>query len=55
MLHDWTLSNNTLAPFDVVDIFEFNNTLDKIVSLKIIYDTWWTREKFNVLVPLHES
>lgn len=53
--YDWTLSNNTSAQFDVVDIFKFNDTLDKIVNLKIIYDTWETREKFNDLSPSHES
>ncbi|MFA6036987.1 MAG: nuclear transport factor 2 family protein [Legionellales bacterium] len=49
--YDWTLSNNTSAPFDVVDIFELNDTFDKIINLRIIYDTWQTREKFNDLSP----
>ncbi len=53
--YDWTLSNDIMVPFDVVDIFEFNDTRDKIVTLKIIYDTWKTREQFNVLLPAHES
>lgn len=46
--YDWTLSNQTAAPFDVVDIFQFNDTLEKITSLKIIYDTWLTREKWSI-------
>lgn len=43
---DWVLSDGTPAPFEVVDIFEFDDQ-KKIVSLKIIYDTEQTRKQFN--------
>ena len=36
--YKWTLKNNELVNFDVVDIIEFD-TQNKISKLKIIYDT----------------
>jgi len=45
--YDWTLSNGVEAPFEVVDMFQFNET-HQITSLKIIYDTWSTRNKLNI-------
>jgi len=43
---DWILKDGVSAPFEVVDIFEFDDKM-KIASLRIIYDTQQTREKFN--------
>ncbi|WP_299157048.1 nuclear transport factor 2 family protein [uncultured Tenacibaculum sp.] len=36
--YKWTLKNNQIVKFDVVDIIEFDND-NKISKLKIIYDT----------------
>lgn len=36
--YKWTLKNNNIVEFDVVDILEFDNE-NKISRLKIIYDT----------------
>jgi hypothetical protein len=36
---DWVLKDGTPAPFECVDIFEFDPVSNKIQSLKIIYDT----------------
>jgi len=36
--YQWTLKNNEIVNFDVVDIIEFD-TQNKISKLKIIYDT----------------
>ena len=36
--YKWTLKNNEIVKFDVVDIIEFN-AQNKISKLKIIYDT----------------
>lgn len=36
--YKWTMKNNEIADFDVVDIIDFNNSA-KINNLKIIYDT----------------
>ncbi|WP_186758559.1 nuclear transport factor 2 family protein [Echinicola salinicaeni] len=44
--YKWTLKNNELADFDVVDIIEFNRS-DEIKFLKIIYDTVKSREIMN--------
>lgn len=45
-LYDWTLKDDALAQFECIDIFKFN-TENKIIELKIIYDTWKVREKFE--------
>jgi len=44
----WTLKNNDLVTFDVVDIIEFNNA-NQISKIKIIYDTVKSREIVNIL------
>jgi len=44
----WTLKNNDLVTFDVVDIMEFNND-NQISKIKIIYDTVKSREIVNIL------
>ncbi len=41
--YDWTLAKGGQIEFDGVDLFEFNDD-DKIVSMKIFYDTHPTRE-----------
>ena len=41
--YTWTLKNNKNVTFDVVDIIAFN-AKNKIISLKIIYDTMATRK-----------
>jgi len=41
------MKNELHAPFEVVDIFQFCDAGDKITNLKIIYDTFHTREQFN--------
>lgn len=46
-LCDWILKDGTPAPFECVDIFEFEPTSNKIRSLKIIYDTYHIRGAFN--------
>lgn len=45
-LFDWTLSNGTPAPFEVVDVCKFS-TDGKIQELKIIYDSMKTRAAFD--------
>ncbi|WP_215222598.1 nuclear transport factor 2 family protein [Echinicola shivajiensis] len=44
--YKWTLKNNEVADFDVVDIIDFNQS-DEIRFLKIIYDTEKSREIMN--------
>jgi len=41
--YKWTMKNNEIADFDVVDIIDFNNSA-KIKNLKIIYDTVKSRK-----------
>lgn len=41
--YKWTLKNNQIVEFDVVDIIEFDDQ-NKISKLKIIYDTVIARE-----------
>ena len=41
--YTWTLKNNQIVEFDVVDIIEFDNQ-NKISKLKIIYDTVMARK-----------
>ncbi|WP_428742432.1 nuclear transport factor 2 family protein [Tenacibaculum sp.] len=41
--YKWTLKNNKVVEFDVVDIIELNSE-NKIKKLKIIYDTVITRK-----------
>lgn len=43
--YDWKLKDGTNVAFDCVDVFEFNETDDKISSLTIIYDTFPVRQK----------
>lgn len=45
---DWTLSNGTKAPFEVIDICQFSSD-GKIDELKIIYDSAKTRPAFEKL------
>ena len=45
---DWTLSDGTPAPFEVVDVCRFSNE-GKIEELKIIYDSAKTRPAFENL------
>lgn len=44
--YKWTLSNNEIVEFDVVDIITLN-TNNKIEKLKIIYDTVTARDILN--------
>ena len=44
---DWILKDGTPAPFECVDIFEFDPLSNKIKSLKIIYDTHHIRQLVN--------
>jgi len=44
----WTLKNNQIVAFDVVDIIEFDNQ-NKICKLKIIYDTVIARKLIDKL------
>ncbi|UCS92177.1 hypothetical protein KZP23_15870 [Echinicola marina] len=44
--YKWTLKNDEVADFDVVDIIEFDQS-DEIRFLKIIYDTVKSREIMN--------
>jgi len=41
--YKWTLKNNQIVEFDVVDIIEFDNQ-NRISKLKIIYDTVLARK-----------
>ena len=41
--YDWTLTKGGQLEFDGIDLFEFNDE-DKLVSMKIFYDTHPTRE-----------
>ncbi|OSY89334.1 hypothetical protein WH52_01475 [Tenacibaculum holothuriorum] len=41
--YNWTLKNNNIVKFDVVDIIQFDNQ-NKISNLKIIYDTVISRK-----------
>ena len=45
---DWTLSDGTAAPFEVVDVCKFSSD-GKIEELKIIYDSAKTRPAFEKL------
>ena len=45
--YKWTLKNNDLVTFDVVDIMEFNDS-NQISKIKIIYDTVKSREIVNI-------
>ena len=46
--YKWTMKNNEIADFDVVDIIDFNNSA-KIKNLKIIYDTVESRRIMDKL------
>lgn len=46
--YKWTMKNNILVEFDVVDILEFDDN-NSINRLKIIYDTVKSREMVNEL------
>ena len=46
---DWTLSDGTKAPFEVVDVCKFSPD-GKIEELKIIYDSARTRPAFEKLM-----
>lgn len=46
--YKWTLKNNEKVEFDVVDIIELNSE-NKIMKLKIIYDTVTSRKLVNKL------
>ena len=45
---DWTLSDGTAAPFEVVDVIKFSKD-GKIDELKIIYDSAKTKPAFDKL------
>ena len=47
-LYKWTLKNNKIVEFDVVDIIDIN-TEGKITKLKIIYDTVISRRLVHEL------
>ena len=47
-LYDWVLKDGQKAPFECIDVFEFSND-NKIVDLKIIYDTYSVRGKFDAI------
>ncbi len=44
--YDWVLKDGTPAPFECIDVFQFS-TDNKIVDLKIIYDSHNTRRAFE--------
>jgi len=44
--YDWTLKDGNASSFEGVDVFEFNDD-GKIKQVKIIYDTFGTREGFD--------
>ncbi len=44
--YSWTLKDGTKSSFEGVDLFEFNEE-GKIKQIKIIYDTYGTREGFE--------
>jgi len=46
--YKWTMKNNELVEFDVVDIIEFNEA-NQITKLKIIYDTFKSRAMLREL------
>jgi hypothetical protein len=46
-LYKWTLKNRTVVEFECVDILELNQNKDKILKLKIIYDTQSVRTHFK--------
>ena len=43
--YSWTLKNGSKSSFEGVDLFEFSNE-GKIKQIKIIYDTFGTRNNF---------
>lgn len=47
-LYEWIMKNDSISPFECVDIFEFNAN-KKITKLTIIYDTYQTRIRFEKL------
>lgn len=46
--YQWTLTNGKVINFDVVDILDFDEN-DKIIELRIIYDTAISREAIESL------
>ena len=46
--YKWTMKNNELVEFDVVDIIEFDES-NQIIKLKIIYDTFKSRAMIKEL------
>ena len=50
-VYTWVMKDGAVNQFECVDIFEFEPGSKKIVSLKIIYDTYETRQNFE---KLHE-
>jgi hypothetical protein len=46
--YDWTLKDGAKAPFECIDVFKFSAE-NKIIELKIIYDTYQVREKFETV------
>ncbi len=46
--YKWTMKNNELVEFDVVDIIEFDES-NQIIKLKIIYDTFKSRAMIKKL------
>lgn len=44
--YSWVLKNKKKSSFEGVDLFEFNEK-GKIKQIKIIYDTYGTRENFE--------
>jgi len=47
-LYDWILKDGSPAPFECIDVFEFSDD-NKIIDLKIIYDTYFIRGVFEAM------
>jgi hypothetical protein len=47
--YTWTMEDGTKVAFDCVDLLELRNDSLKILSLKIVYDTYGVRDKYEDL------
>ncbi|MFC1823308.1 nuclear transport factor 2 family protein [Thermodesulfobacteriota bacterium] len=45
--YHWELSSGSKTSFECVDLFQFDRESNRIMELRIIYDTLKTREDFN--------
>ncbi len=47
IVYSWTIKDGSRSQFECVEIFDFEPDSDKIRMLTTIYDTYWTRQRFE--------